>query len=104
MYKQYVIGGPSCTFMLTEENIGKYIGKEVDMYTPFHCKAKDPHYCNVCMGDNPYRVGVKNIGLTFSIITGSTMNAALKTKHKTKVELYKVGIDDILKYLNHPLK
>lgn len=100
---RYIKNGGKKPFMLTSENIGQFLGKEVEMYTPFGCTAPDPHYCNVCMGDNPYLVGVKNIGLTFNIITGSTMNAALKTKHKTKVELYKVTIDDILKYLNHPL-
>lgn len=101
---RYIKGSNGKPMMLDEHNISKYTGKECDMYTPFTCKAKDPTYCNVCMGDNPYRVGVKNIGLTFNIITGSTMNAALKTKHKTKVELYKVTVEDILKYMDHPLK
>ena len=100
---RYIKTGSRKPLMLTSENIDQYLGKEVEMYTPFGCIAPDPHYCNVCMGDNPYLVGVKNIGLTFNIITGSTMNAALKTKHKTKVELYQVTIDDILKYLDHPL-
>lgn len=100
---RYIKGPNGKPLMLTSENISKYIGKECEMYTPFHCKAKDPYYCSVCMGDNPYRIGVKNIGLTFNIITGSTMNAALKTKHKVKVELYPISVDDIMKYTNDPL-
>lgn len=89
--------------MLTLQNIDGYVGKTVDMYSPLHCKAHDPEYCSICVGDRPYRIGVKNVGLTFSIITGSTMNAALKVMHNTSVELYRISINDIVKYMNHPL-
>lgn len=102
VYRYIKVGGKPLA--LTSENIGKYVGKECEMYTPFGCEEPDPHYCNVCMGDNPYLLGVKNIGLTFNIITGSTMNAALKTKHKTKVELYRITEDDITRYFDFPLR
>ena len=89
--------------LLTDENINSYVGKVVHMYTPLHCKAKDPEYCNICVGDRPFIIGIRNVGLTFSVITGATMNAALKVMHKTKVEIYNITVDDITKYMDRPL-
>lgn len=100
---RYIKTSATKPVMLTDDNIDQYVGKVVNMYSPLHCKAKDPEYCSCCVGDRPYRIGVKNVGLTFNIMMGSTLNAALKVKHKTKVELYSVTIDDILKYMDHPL-
>lgn len=90
--------------MLTLDSIDQYVGKVVHMYTARHCKSKDPGYCNICVGDSPYRIGVKNVGLTFSIIMGATMNASLKAMHKTKVELYKLTPDDLTRFMDHPLQ
>lgn len=89
--------------MLTYDTIDQYVGKEVEMYSPIRCKAKDPEYCNICAGDRPYIINLRNIGLTFSNISGATMNNALKAMHKTKVELYSITEADITKYMDHPL-
>lgn len=90
--------------MLTYDTIDSYVGKEVQMYSPLRCKAKDPEYCNICAGDRPYLINLRNVGLTFSVISGATMNNALKAMHKTKVELYTITVDDIVKHMNHPIK
>lgn len=86
--------------MLTPENIGSYTGKTVKMRTANHCKAKDPCYCSKCVGDRPYRVGIGNIGFTFMTISGSTLNASLKKKHDVSIHMYKVTVDEILKYVS----
>lgn len=86
--------------MLTPDNIKSYIGKTVKMRTANHCKAQDPCYCNVCVGDRPYRVGVRNIGFTFMTISGSTLNASLKKKHDVSLHFYDVSVDEILKYVS----
>ena len=85
--------------MLTPDNIKSYYGKTVKMRTANHCKAPDPCYCNVCVGDRPYRVGVRNIGFTFMTISGSTLNASLKKKHDVSIHMYDVSVDEILKYV-----
>ncbi len=90
-------GKPVC---LTPEVIDKYKGKVCKLRSPLHCHAKDPYYCNVCMGDRLYDIGVHNIGLTVSILSGATLNAALKTKHNVTVGTYTIKEDDILKYVN----
>ena len=85
--------------MLTPENIDSYIGKTVRMRTGIYCKAKDPEYCSCCIGDRPYRIGVRNIGFTFMTISGSTLNASLKKKHDVSVKLYPIQISDVMKYV-----
>lgn len=86
--------------LLDQSNIDKYKGKVMPMRSGVHCKAKYPEYCSKCIGDRPYRIGTRNIGLAFMSISGSTLNAALKTKHDISIKLYKVTMDDIMKYVN----
>lgn len=90
-------GKPVC---LTPEIIDKYKGKVCKLRSPLHCHAKDPYYCNICMGDRLYDIGVHNVGLTVSILSGATLNAALKTKHNVTVGTYTIKEEDILKYVN----
>lgn len=90
-------GKPVC---LTPEVIDKYKGKVYKLRSPLHCHAKDPYYCNICMGDRLYDIGVHNVGLTVSILSGATLNAALKTKHNVTVGTYTIKEEDILKYVN----
>lgn len=90
-------GKPVC---LTPEAIDKYKGKVCKLRSPLHCHAKDPYYCNICMGDRLYDIGVHNVGLTVSILSGATLNAALKTKHNVTVGTYTIKEEDILKYVN----
>lgn len=90
-------GKPVC---LTPEVIDKYKGKVCKLRSPLHCHAKDPYYCNICMGDRLYDIGVHNVGLTVSILSGATLNAALKTKHNVTVGTYTIKEEDIFKYVN----
>lgn len=85
--------------MLSPDNIDNYIGKTVKMRTGIYCKAKDPEYCSCCIGDRPYRIGVRNIGFTFMTISGSTLNASLKRKHDVSVKLYTISPEEVLKYV-----
>lgn len=90
-------GKPVC---LTPEVIDKYKGKLCKLRSPLHCHAKDPYYCNICMGDRLYDIGVHNVGLTVSILSGATLNAALKTKHNVTVGTYTITEKDIDQYIH----
>lgn len=90
-------GKPVC---LTPEVIDKYKGKLCKLRSPLHCHAKDPYYCNICMGDRLYDIGVHNVGLTVSIMSGATLNAALKTKHNVTVGTYTITEKDIDQYIH----
>lgn len=95
---RYIIDGNKLV-CLTPDVIDKYKGKVCKLRSPLHCHAKDPYYCNVCMGDRLYDIGVHNVGLTVSIMSGATLNAALKTKHNVTVGTYNIKLSDILKYV-----
>lgn len=84
---------------LTPENANQYVGKTVDMRTPIHCKSKDPCYCSVCTGERLYRVGIKNVGLTFNTISGSLLNASMKKFHDISIKTYRIGVKELTKYV-----
>lgn len=98
LYRYIVENGK--LILLDEETLPKYEGKVCNLRTPIYCKSPDPTYCNKCVGERPYRVGNYNLGLSFMIISGSTMNAALKTKHDVTVHYKTIHVEDILKYAN----
>lgn len=95
---RYIIEG-SKPVMLTPESVNSYIGKTVRMRSGIHCKAPDPEYCSCCVGDRPYRIGIRNIGFAFMSISGSTLNASLKKKHDVSIKLYNITMADVLKYV-----
>lgn len=84
---------------LTPENIDKYIGKVCNLRSPVHCHAKEPCYCSICMGSRPYRIGIHNTGLTMNIISGSTLNASMKSFHDISVKFYNLQVEDLMKYV-----
>lgn len=85
--------------LLTPENISNYVGKVCDLRTPLHCHAPDPEYCSKCVGDRLYRIGVKNVGLTFNIVSGSTLNASMKAFHDSRVKTTVATVRSLLKYV-----
>lgn len=97
MYRYIVDGGK--LVQLTEDNIDKYKGTVCNLRTPIHCHAPAPQYCSVCVGERPYRIGVHNIGLTFNIISGATLNASMKKFHDVRVKHYTISDEDLMKYV-----
>ena len=100
---RYIKTGATDPVLLTPEVIDKYVGKTVNMYTPIYCQAPDPEYCSICAGQNLVKEGIRYVGLTFSASTGAMMNAALKIMHDSRVKNYRVTVDDIMRYIDHPL-
>lgn len=98
IYRYIVENGKNV--LLTQENIDKYKGKVCNLRTPVHCHRAEPEYCNICVGERPYRVGNYNLGLSLMIMTGSTMNAALKTKHDVTVKYHPISTEELTKYIN----
>lgn len=97
LYRYIMISGKPV--LITPDNLAKYKGTVCKLRTPLHCHRKNPEYCNICVGDRPYRIGVHNTGLTFNIMSGATLNASLKAKHDATVKGYTVTTDDLLKYI-----
>lgn len=81
--KQYVLyryindGGKQ--ILLTLENVGSYVGKTVNMYSP-QCCMHDA-ICGKCAGQIFHKLGVTQIGLLVTAITQKLLNIKLKSKH-----------------------
>lgn len=65
--------------MLTHDNIDKYVGKTVRMYSPQCCLHKD--ICAKCAGHTFLNLGVENAGLLVTEMTDKLLNLKLKSKH-----------------------
>lgn len=90
---RYIIEGKHLV-KITPENINKYMGKKVNMRTPMFCTSE--HHCNVCFGDKPYMIGVKNIGLTAAKIGSNFVNLGMKSFHKATMSLNEINPKNIL--------
>ena len=81
--KQYVLyryindGGQKV--LTTLENIGSYVGKTVELYSPQCCIHES--ICGKCGGRVFHNLGVQNVGLLVTSITQALLNKKLKSKH-----------------------
>ena len=92
-YRWIVDGGK--LICLTPEVAKKYYGKEVNMRSPMYCCSKK--LCAKCAGDLPYRIGIKNIGLTVPDISSGLLNALMKSFHSSVVDIHEIKIQNMLK-------
>lgn len=82
--------------LLTDQNIGSFIGKQIHMYSPMTCCSE--RICNKCLGELFYKLGFENVGLGVSKLSYSLLNLNLKSKHDLSVSIR--GIDDFNKYIS----
>jgi hypothetical protein len=84
---------------LTPEIMKKNLGKLIKLRTPLYCLNDD--ICNHCAGELPYKLGIMNIGLTFSDIGSSILQLALKKFHNSaaKISLFNPNdyLDEVIK-------
>ena len=83
--------------LLTKENISKYIGKEIVLRSPMHCKSKDGNFCYRCIGDLFKKIDIKNVGLMALYMPTKFTSVSMKAFHKTSVSSTKVT--EIVPYL-----
>ncbi len=98
MFRYVMSGGKPV--LITPENFKQFEGRIMPIRSGVYCKAKSPEYCATCIGARPYQVGIRNFGLTFMTIAGSTLNASLKKKHDVSIKMYKITMDDLMKYVH----
>lgn len=79
---------------LTPENKDKYIGKTVKMRVATDCTADNP--CSKCIGSRYYKMGLKNMGLTVSKISGTFLNGKMKGSHDTTVRMDSLTLDEMI--------
>ena len=79
--------------LLDERNMEKYKGKTVHMRTLEFCTNKE--LCQVCAGTAAKNQGIKNIGLTGTLISGKFTNLSMKKFHDSTVKLTDIKPEDL---------
>ena len=87
------VGGAD--ILLTEDNIAKYDGKVLDVYSPLTCEAKDD-LCFKCCGQRARDLYSKIIGVQVVNITSKFMQTAMKNMHGTELKIISPKLEDIL--------
>ena len=80
---------------LTDDNWSKYENKVVNMRSPLYCIEKQPCYCNICVGNSPYKMNMENIGSAFNTIPNAIMYVSMKAFHDTTIKTSEIDINDI---------
>lgn len=94
MLQTYFDNGSGQLEILTNENIGQYVGKTIKMRSPMSCTHDK--ICSKCAGNLFYMLDVKHAGLFGTQISHSALNLGLKAKHNSVVELYTFNPDDLI--------
>lgn len=81
--------------LLTEKNIKEFINKEINLRSPMFCKSR--YICSKCAGELFYKMGVKNVGLLNSNMSGALMNLSMKKFHDTTIRFNKINIENFIK-------
>ena len=90
---RYIVEGSKLVF-IDDDNVDKYIGKEIKLRSPMYCIGKK--LCNKCAGDMYYKLGLTNIGLTATKVSSSLLNLSQKSFHDSTVSSTKVDINKLV--------
>lgn len=91
----YIKEGSTLT-ELTSKNRDKYLNKKVKFRFASLCEYKDPScFCNKCIGNLFYRIGVNNIGTSMPVIGSTLKNRSMKSFHNSQVTTHKLDLNKI---------
>ena len=94
-YEYGVINGK--LIELTADILAKLVGKHIKIRSPIFCKMKGC-ICNRCMGNRPYRFGIKNYGMVASIPSERVKNASMKRIHNMAMKTIQPPIEDFFSF------
>lgn len=88
----YIVEG-SKLIELTSENRNKYLNKEVKFRFSALCEAKDGYFCNKCVGNLFYRLGISNVGNVTPQIPSKIKNLLMKKFHDSVINFSEMDIE-----------
>lgn len=91
LYRYVVEGGK--TVLMDEDNIKKYVGREIKLRSPMYCVGKK--VCRVCAGLMYEKLGIDNIGLTGARVSSTLLNLSMKKFHDTSSRLTEIKKETI---------
>lgn len=93
-YYRFIIGDDGKLIELTPDNISKYVNKPLKMRSPMFCKGNS--ICQHCAGTLYQKIGIKNVGLISSNLTGNLLNMSLKKMHDSTVKVEYLNLDNFI--------
>ena len=89
---------------ITIDNVKSFLGKEVTLRNPLHCKQKGDCFCSTCVGEAPFKMYNSDkipLGIMIFEISTGLLNAYMKATHTPTqgiirikdIESYVVGVD-----------
>ena len=90
---QYVNGKLKC---LEAEDLNKLVGQTILIRSPLYCTSKNGEICNICAGEMPYTLGIRNLGMSSSALGGGLLNLLMKSFHDTTQKLVNVDLDRMI--------
>ena len=91
----YIIEGDKLV-ELNSKNIDKYRGKTVKMRFSSMCEAKG-YICNKCVGNLPYKLNIKNIGMVIPTVASTLKNFSMKNFHDSTVTLVEMNPMEVIR-------
>lgn len=91
LYRYAVEGGK--TVLMDEDNIKKYVGREIKLRSPMYCVGKK--VCRICAGLMYEKLGIDNIGLTGARVSSTLLNLSMKKFHDTSSRLTEIKKETI---------
>lgn len=79
--------------LIDDDNIKKYINKEVKMRSPMYCIGNK--ICRTCLGLMYEKLDISNIGLTTARVSSTLLNLSMKKFHDTSSKISKIDIHNI---------
>ena len=88
------------SILITLDNVDQFLGKEIEIRSPLHCKEGNDCYCSYCTGRAAFEMAGEPkipLGIYVSEIGTGILNAYMKAVHVAGVDLFK--IDDLNKFV-----
>ncbi len=79
--------------LMDDSNIDKYIGKVVKMRSPMYCIGDK--LCRVCAGNMFDKLGIDNIGMSATKISGTLLNLNMKSFHDATVHITEIKKSEV---------
>ena len=77
--------------LLTKAERMKRLGQEVELRSKMFCRTRK--ICSVCAGELPYRLRIRNVGLTYNGVGETLKKLAMKSFHDSRVKLARIDLD-----------
>ena len=83
--------------LLSPENANQYIGQKLLFRSPMSCTTTK--ICSKCVGELPYKLEARQLGLFAVALSHSDLNLALKSKHNTSLNVTYLNPSSIIEDL-----